>query len=228
MSIAALMSWSRGGWIGIVAAVAAVTVTRSRSALLLTLAVAVAAAYLLSIGAVAYLPESLVQRASGFLPYVSGLDVRTAEVNDTNFAVIERMAHWEAALTMWRDHPWLGVGIGNYPVVYGDYALGRWLDPLGHAHNYYLNIAAEAGTVGLLAFLLLLGACYVQVLAAVSQAQGYWRAVALGSLGALVHLTVHSLFDNLFVHSMQIQVALMLGLALVAQRLGEHDDAHRH
>ena len=77
------------------------------------------------------------------------------EVNDANFAIIERLAHWQAAVEMIRAHPWLGIGFGNYAAAYPAYALIRWPNPLGHAHNIYLNMAAETGLIGLLLYLLL-------------------------------------------------------------------------
>jgi putative inorganic carbon (HCO3(-)) transporter len=151
---------------------------------------------------------------------VGDVDVASVEVNDANWAVIERMAHWQAAIGMFTDHPWLGVGIGNYAVAYPQYAVGRWRDPLGHAHNYYLNIAAEAGIIGLGAYLLLFGAGFAVAWRTIQRTQGYWRAVALGGLGILVHLSVHNLFDNLFVHSMNVQLGLVLGLLFLAERYG--------
>jgi len=234
MALAMLMSWSRGAWVGLVAALAVVTAARSRTALVTAVVIALVAAYFLLAGGAEYLPPALVQRVADFLPFVGGVDVAAVEVNDANWAVIERMAHWAAAIGMFNDHPWLGVGIGNYAVAYPQYAVGRWLDPLGHAHNYYLNIAAEAGIVGLGAYLLLFGACFVVAWRTVQRTQGYWRAVALGALGILVHLSVHNLFDNLFVHSMNVQLGLVLGLLFLAEKYGEKPapdggvpDAHR-
>jgi len=274
LSAAMVMSWSRGGWVGLAAALAVITVVRSRTALLAALVVALTVSYLLLIGGAQYLPQSLVQRFSDFLPYLGGVDPTRVDVTDANWAVIERMAHWLAAVGMFSDHPWLGVGIGNYAVAYPQYALGRWRDPLGHAHNYYLNIAAEAGIIGLATYLVLFGACLVHALRVIQRtastrdvptssryqrtrpspsldseaprcAQGvgqeaaaasgcraknmwanhrvaegqrrYWRAVALGALGVLVHLCVHSFFDNLFVHNMNVQLGLVLGLVAVTQ-----------
>jgi len=227
MSLAMLMSWSRGAWVGLAAALVVVTVVRSRRALALAVALGLVLSYVLLIGGARYLPPALVQRVSDFLPYVGGVDVRAVQVTDANFAVVERMAHWLAAVGMFSDHPWLGVGIGNYPQAYSRYAIGRWRDPLGHAHNYYLNIAAEAGVVGLLAYLLLFGACLFYAWRVVLHARGYGRALALGALGVLVHLSVHSLFDNLFVHSMNVQVGLVLGLLATADASAGACDAHR-
>jgi len=211
-----VMSWSRGGWIGVAAALLVVTVVRSRRALVVAVVIGLVLVYLLLVGGAQYLPPALLQRVSDFIPYLSGVDVTRVEVTDANWAIIERMAHWWAAIGMFSDLPWSGVGIGNYPVAYAQYALSHWRDPLGHAHNYYLNLAAETGLVGAVAYLLLFVACFAQAWRVIKRARGYWRGVALGVLGVLVHLSVHNLFDNLYVHSMSIQLALLLGLLSVA------------
>ena len=62
---------------------------------------------------------------------------------------------------MFLTHPLTGVGIGNYPDAYPRYYLTIFVNSLGHAHNYYINIAAETGAIGLTAFLLFLMAIFV-------------------------------------------------------------------
>jgi O-antigen ligase len=128
------------------------------------------------------------------------------------------MAHWQAALGMWTDHPWLGVGAGNYEAAYASYALPRWPAALGHAHNYYLNIAAEAGVLGLAVYLLLWLAALVGAWRAVRRYSGWSLAASLGILGVVIHLSVHNLFDNLFVHSMYLQLGVLLGLIPILMR----------
>jgi O-antigen ligase len=78
-----------------------------------------------------------------------------------DYSTAERLAHWIAGLHMYFDHPILGVGIGNYPDAYPQYFITIFKDPLGHAHNYYINIAAETGTIGLIVYLLFLLAIFV-------------------------------------------------------------------
>ena len=215
MLAAMIMSWSRGAWLGLGAAVAVMVLAiaaRSGRAALLGLVLVVLVAYLLLAGGVALIPPSIVQRFADFVPYVGVMDVRGMEITDANFAVLERMAHWQSALSMWTDNPWLGVGIGNYEPVYPRYALPLWPYPLGHAHNYYLNIAAETGLFGLLAYLTLWGAALVYAWRAARKATGWYWGVALGVLGVLVHLAVHNLFDNLYVHGMYLQVAMLLAI----------------
>ena len=225
MLAALVMTWSRGAWLGLAAAVGTmiltVVVRRGRAALWVTV-LAMLVSYGLLAGGAARVPPSIVERFSDLVPFAGVTDVRGVEVTDANFAVVERMAHWQAALAMWTDHPWLGVGIGNYEVAYGEYALPLWSDPLGHAHNYYLNIAAESGVLGLAAYLLLWGTALAVAWRATASSAGWAWGIALGILGALVHLAVHNLFDNLFVHGMYLHIAILLGI-LSSLRKGTGD-----
>jgi O-antigen ligase len=187
-------------------------VARTGRAVVLGTVLAVLLAYGLLAGGIARVPPVVLQRFSDFWPYLGVTDVRGVEITDANFAVLERMAHWQSALAMWADHPWLGVGIGNYEPVYPRYALPLWPLPLGHAHNYYLNIGAEAGALGLLAYLALWSVALVAAWRATRWASGWSWGIALGVLGVLAHLSIHSFFDNLFVHGMYLHVAILLGL----------------
>ncbi len=212
MAVAMAMSWSRGAWIGFAAAIAAVSAVRSRRAAAAFAALVAIGALVLMLGSFQLLPEALTQRFTDFLPYVRPFDVRDVEVTDANFAVVERMAHWQAGWRMWAEHPWRGVGIGNYEPIYPAYYIPPWKEPLGHAHNYYLNIAAETGLIGLLAYLALWGAAFWQTVQTIRRTSGWERAVAIGVLGVLVHLSTHNFFDNLFVHNMYAHIAILLAL----------------
>lgn len=79
-----------------------------------------------------------------------------------------RLTEMLAALWTWRDHPVVGVGPGQYMPYYSEpYQLRpeidfRHLPKPRRAHNLYVEVAAEAGAVGLVLFvaipgLLLLG-----------------------------------------------------------------------
>jgi len=48
--------------------------------------------------------------------------------------------------------PLAGDRLWHYQAAYARYSLPKWRMALGHAHNYYLNIAAETGLIGLLAY----------------------------------------------------------------------------
>lgn len=226
MAAAIAMSWSRGAWLGFTAAVAAVSIVRSRRAAAAFAALAAVGALVLILGSLQLLPDALTQRFTDSLPYLRPFDVRDARLTSANFAIVERMAHWQAGWRMWTEHPWRGVGIGNYEPVYPTYYIPPWHEPLGHAHNYYLNVAAEAGLIGLLAYLVLWGAAFWQAVQAIRRTAGWERAVAIGVLGVLAHLSAHNFFDNLFVHNMYAHIAILLALLpVLTNATAHHQDA---
>jgi len=132
--------------------------------------------------------------------------------------VLERLAHWQAGIRMFNGAPWLGIGIGNYGVVYPSFALPHWYDPLGHAHNLYINFLAETGILGTVAFLAFWASAATLAYRTAQNPDPFVRSLALGLLGTVAYLTLHNLFDNLFVQHLQLQLALLLG-AVVALRI---------
>ncbi|MBD3879758.1 MAG: O-antigen ligase family protein [Quinella sp. 1Q5] len=73
-------------------------------------------------------------------------------MGDSSEAV--RVGIWVSTSAMISDHPFTGIGWGAYQFVYPQYNY-YVADPniiIYHAHNIYLNYAAEVGIVGALAF----------------------------------------------------------------------------
>lgn len=96
------------------------------------------------------IPLYLFDQVNHFLG-LSGISLTDPTSQD--FSTAERLAHWIAGIHMYQAHPLLGVGIGNYPDAYPNYYVTIFVNSLGQAHNYYINIAAETGTIGLAAYL---------------------------------------------------------------------------
>jgi O-antigen ligase len=222
LGAALAMTWSRGAWMGFGAAVLAMAVALPRKArwgLLLVLVLVVGGLGLYRVG---LLPASIAARLTSFAQDVRFADVRGVGINDANYAVLERLAHWQAALEMWRTNFWTGVGFGCYEPAYARFALINWPIALGHAHNYYLTIAAETGVVGLIAYLFLWGAVFWQTWRVTRRARGLLRGVAIGLLGVWTHLSVHHLLDNLYVNNVHLHVGVFLGLlAFVIQQTNQ-------
>jgi O-antigen ligase len=216
------MSWSRGAWMGFGAAVAAVAFALPRKTRWGVLAVTLLVVAGVGLYAAGLMPASVEARLTDFAEYVQFEDVRGVGINDANYAVIERQAHWQAALEMWRYNFWMGVGFGCYEPAYRDFALINWPIALGHAHNYYLNVAAETGLIGLAAYLFLWGAVFWNTWRATRRANGLLRGLAIGLLGTWTHLSVHHLFDNLYVNNVHLYIGVLLGLlAYILQRVSE-------
>lgn len=213
IGIGLLISWSRGAWIGFGAAVLVLVLFGPRRRWIGVMLVAIGLFGGVAGAAAGVLPASLAARFSDFTQDLSGFaDVRGQVISDANYAVLERFAHWQAALSMANDSPWLGVGFGNYEVAYPRYALMNWPMALGHAHNYYLNLLAETGIVGLSAYIAAWITLFWLTVRALRQQSGFGRGLALGLLGVWTHLAVHSLFDKLYVNNIYLHLGAMLGL----------------
>lgn len=216
------LSQSRGAWLGAVVAAVCLLLLWSRNTRRLLVPGAAIAVLLLALAVSGALPASITDRLGQTVEYFGVFDVRTVQVTSDNWAVVERMAHWQAGWYMFLDHPWLGVGAGNYAQAYPDYYVSSWVEPLGHAHNYYLNMLAELGVVGGALLVLLLGVAFRQLgrvlVHSESQSHDFWRAVLAGVVGGLVVFCVHNLFDSLFVHSVNVQIGVLLGLGLLATK----------
>ncbi len=215
---AILASLSRGTWLSVAGALTLMLLIWDARTRRLILPAALGLAGLGLLAALGALPSEITERLGVILDYFGVFDVRTVDLTPENFAVVERMAHWQAAWYMFLEHPLLGVGIGNYAAAYPDYFLPGWPDPLGHAHNYFLNTAAEMGIIGLITLLWMLVAAYVLVATGIARAHGQReRALLVGVLGSLVVFTIFSGFDDLLVHGIGMQLGLLLGLAYVAK-----------
>jgi O-antigen ligase len=225
---ALLLTWSRGAWLAALAAGAAMAIVALAGAMLgagrgralgaVWLAATLGTAALLA-GGLERLPASVVDRlASSAQGGGLVFDVTDAEVSDANFAKVERLAHWRAALAMWADRPWTGQGPGHFEAAYERFRLPRWREPLGHAHNLYLHLLAEAGLPGLAGLLLFLGAALLTALRAASRPDQRRAALGLGACGVVAAVAAHSLLDHVLVHDMAPQLGLILGLAAGGRR----------
>jgi O-antigen ligase len=86
--------------------------------------------------------------------------LRSVDAASQEESIRGRLSENIAAYEMWKDHPVLGVGANEFPANYRSYAARIGLDSRQErfAHNSYLQQAAEAGTLGLLGFVAMIGA----------------------------------------------------------------------
>jgi O-antigen ligase len=215
--VAALVaSFSRGGWVGAAVGLLAMTIMLGRRAARWVVAILGAGALLLAISAAGLLPQPIAARLASMTQSISIFDAGSVQVTDQNFAVVERMAQLQAGWRMFAAHPLVGVGPGNYNAAYSDFAVVPWYASRGHAHNYYLHMAAEAGAAGALAYLALLAGVSYQGVTALRHANRSFRhSIVIGCCGIIAATAGHDLFENLHVLSMGIQLAAVWGLIAV-------------
>ncbi len=219
IAAALFASWSRGAWLGFAVSLVVMLVALPRRALKgISLALALAALFF-AMWSAGLLPHSVVSRiTTAATDLFSFSDVRGANFTPTNFAVIERLAHWQAAVSMAQDHPLFGVGLGNYASAYDDYHLINWEAPLGHAHNLYLNFLAETGAVGLAAYLAFWLSIFRVTWKTLKHPDQMARTLAVGLLGCWTYIAVHSVFDNLFVNNLFLHIGVLLAVLAILHR----------
>src|SRR5438067_2830842 len=128
LSAALLLSVSRGALLASIAAIVVIVAVHTRRARALVAAVAVTLFVLASGTVFGLVPASVTETIATALG-VNNVDLVTP--TPLTWPVAERLAHMLAGLHMFQDHPWLGVGIGNYPAVYPSYQVARvWKNPL--------------------------------------------------------------------------------------------------
>jgi O-antigen ligase len=234
---ALLASFSRGGWVGALAGGLVLTLATlpaleqplRRVVRRLLVAGLLGVVLVLALGGGGLLPAPLAQRLSSITANLRLFDVRGVMVTPENFAVVERMAHLQAGWNMLRARPLLGVGPGNYSIAFEQppavntvrFTTRPWYESRGHAHNYYIHIAAETGLVGVLAYLGLIGAVALQAWRSVRRARSWlWRGVAVGGAGVVAAVAVHNIFENLHVLNMGLQLGTIWALMTVIAQDG--------
>jgi O-antigen ligase len=211
-----IASWSRGAWLGFGVSVMVMTFAIPRKLLTSITSATLLFALVITLWIGGLIPQSIVNRiTTAATDFITIDDIRGVDITTINYAVVERVAHWQAAINMTEAHPLFGVGLGNYEIVYNDYRLLNWKEPLGHAHNYYLNILAEAGIMGLLAYL----SFWVVIVSVTWRIRQHpntlARYIGIGLLGSWTYIAVHSIFDNLYVNNLFLHIGLLLGILAV-------------
>lgn len=219
---AILASFSRGAWLGTLAGIGVMLLVAGPRSRATALAGAAVAALFGLVGGFSLLPSGVRDRIAAIFSAGGGDDVRTAYITAENFAILERRAHWEAGLQMFASDRLLGVGLGNFNVRYSEFTVSpTFLLSQGHAHNYYIHVAAEAGLIGLGAYLLLLVAIVISGLRALRRTAGadpFARALVVAGLGVVTAVGVHNFFENLHVLSMGIQLSTVWALFAISGR----------
>jgi putative inorganic carbon (HCO3(-)) transporter len=177
---ALLWSYARSAWLGFLAGLLALGAMKGKKYL------AAVVVGVFAVGVAAYqLSPTLAARMQ-----------RSVQSADN----LERLYTWKTTLDMIADHPLLGIGPGAYRLMTPPYRAGyniQWTAS-SHAHNSYLQIAAESGIpagllfTALMAYLLALGAIRQDEL----KEQATRRALVMGATAAMTAFAAASLLQH--------------------------------
>lgn len=135
-------------------------------------------------------------------------------------AAWSRVPLMKLAWNMICDHPYLGVGINTFMNMAPRYITqdiaGAWL---GEVHNMYLLVAAEAGAVGLAAFLWLMASIFGQARRLSMAPDPFLSSLGLGGMAALVAVATH-MFVDMYTGSILLSLLFLLaGIMTAGNRL---------
>jgi tetratricopeptide (TPR) repeat protein/O-antigen ligase len=212
-AVALFFTSSRGGWIGALVGLGA-TVTllalraeRALSARLRWLWCSVTSRPLLA--AVVMLPA-----LAGIL-IVGWLFIAQAQHPEHGPLLSSREPFWPLAWQTFLGSPLWGVGPYTFSSQYLKYGSVPPNSLYVHAHNFYFNVAAEMGLIGLGALAWLLGSLGWELVRAWRWAGYSSRPLLAGCIGGLVALAVHQLFDDVLNLPVIVITAMVLALIVL-------------
>jgi len=197
-----LLTFSRGGYLGILAAIGVILFLTRRF-------LAERKKLLILIGFVLALLILFV-----FAQPVLGRFLSAFSFSENSS--LNRLQIWQDSWQVFLSHPILGVGLGNY---------SREIDPLTSyrspitSHNLYLDILSESGLFGLAVWLFLILGTLYQLLKTVKKTvtiktDNIFPALGIGLIGSLCYFIVHSFFEtSVFNPVISAFLMIILGLA---------------
>jgi O-antigen ligase len=120
--------------------------------------------------------------------------VVATDVKEESF-LVSRGWIWRDTATMIRAHFATGIGLGAFETTFPIYSQSDGSLQIGQAHNDYLQLAAEAGIIGVVLLVWFLGIVISQTFRGLRSSDPLLAALALGSGGSMVGMMVHSIFD---------------------------------
>ncbi|MFI6070380.1 O-antigen ligase family protein [Actinoplanes sp. NPDC051343] len=214
------LTLSRGAWIATAVSVLILLTLASWRVALVLGGAAVLVAAIVVLGASSSGTGAVDQRVASIASVGSAPDQ----------SVRDRYALWHTAIAIFKDHPVVGVGLKDFAEYrdsyasvelsagsdVGDKATGISREPLLSAHNQYLMVLSEQGTVGILAFGGLLAALTVGALRRrdVRLPSPGQRFLDLAGPAVMVWTLVDFAYGDIGAGPTSVLLAVVLGLAV--------------
>lgn len=188
--LCAVLTWSRGAWLAILAELILILLFHDRKTSPILPFFPIFGAALLP-----FLPSNLLRRFASIASFADS-------------SVRYRLYTWKGVLRMLGEHPFgIGVGESAFHRIYPQYAVSG-IETVMHAHQVFLQLAAEVGVAGtvLFAFILLLGI-----------AKGIGKRASFGGAYALCGATVMGMFDHLWYEAGMIALLFVIAALAVGE-----------
>ena len=192
---ALILTGARGSWIGIFCSVVLISLIFDKRALIVLVIVCCLTPFIAT--------KATVRRAQAMF------DVREYLKSDAKAPLTFRVTGWQAALSMIRDYPLLGVGYGkrSYARLFEKYKQHPDVEKWAHAHNTFLQVAVETGLLGLAVFVWLVATIFYHGLATFFRlTKSYEKSTLCGIVAGLSALVIHGQITHFY----KLEIALLL------------------
>lgn len=175
-----ILSFSRNAWLGLVIGIIILSLTYSWK-------------IILGMGGLGVI--------SLLVPQISN---RLLEFTDKS-QNLSRIKLWDIAFMMIKDHPFTGVGNGNYRVMYDVYKL-KYKKKIEyyptdnfHTHNVFLKIQSELGVFGTMAFVGMIVSIVINVMKFIKNINiKFYKIFYTGFLASIIAFIFMNVIDNFF------------------------------
>ena len=147
------------------------------------------------------------------------------ETGGTESGTIRKIV-WKGALQVWLHYPIFGSGVETFAYSYYKYRpiehnlVSEWDFIYNKAHNEFLNIAANSGTIGLLSYLFLIGASFYLFIKKLELPITNYQFTIIALLSGYAGLSVTNFFGFSVVPT-QLQFFLFPAIAVALGQEGE-------
>lgn len=195
-----ILTWSRGAWLGMIAALMFFFLFHSRGTL-----AALLVSPLAVLGILPWLPSSIRSRFAS----IGNLAESSSRY---------RWNTWRGVLRMIRAHPY-GIGNGEtaFHTVFPNFAVSG-TESVMHAHNVFLQVAAENGIAAAILLIGIFGMAFWLFFATrTANSSRFERAWAIGNAATLLSLIVMGMFDHLWYQPTMFYLIWFVVALLTAQ-----------
>ena len=207
-----ILTVSRGGYLGLVGTCLVLFFFFLRR--LLTwknILIAAVAAAVIIYGVAFALARSQYRATNEFLGHIQFKDITEGE------SIEGRLVTFKNALRAYGQSPWLGIGVGNYGPWAKNYPPVAPKTGWDIVNNQYIELLAETGLVGLVAFIIMLIVLIVRSLVALRYTTDiFLKSVLIGLLAALIGILIqYNFMSTLYI----IHIWVLIGMLIAVQNI---------
>lgn len=207
-----ILTVSRGGYLGLVGTCLVLFFFFLRR--LLTwknILIAAVAAAVIIYGVAFALARSQYRATNEFLGHIQFKDITEGE------SIEGRLVTFRNALRAYSQSPLLGIGIGNYGPWAKNYPPVAPKTGWDIVNNQYIELLAETGLVGLVAFIIMLIVLIVRSLVALRYTTDiFLKSVLIGLLAALIGILIqYNFMSTLYI----IHIWVLIGMLIAVQNI---------